>query len=70
MPMGYCFDFQRKRSAHERAWESVTAGEWSSGKNWADDAPRELVNAESVSLVNSGSCGAFVHGLEDEYQGE
>ncbi|XP_049803533.1 integrator complex subunit 4 [Schistocerca nitens] len=61
-------NMRRKRSAHERAWESITSGEWSSGRNWADDAPRELVDAESVSLVNSGSCGAFVHGLEDEYQ--
>ncbi|KAJ4445386.1 hypothetical protein ANN_07191 [Periplaneta americana] len=58
----------KKCSAHERAWESVTSGEWASGKKWADDAPRELVDADSVSLMSSGSCGAFVHGLEDEYQ--
>lgn len=49
------------------AWENVTSGEWASGKKWADDAPRELVDAESVSLMSSGACGAFVHGLEDEY---
>ena len=60
---------QKKYSAHERAWESVTSGEWSSGKKWADDAPREMMDADSVSLMSSGSCGAFVHGLEDEYQG-
>jgi hypothetical protein len=28
---------QKKYSAHERAWESVTSGEWASGKKWADD---------------------------------
>jgi len=60
---------QKKYSAHERAWESVTSGEWASGKKWADDAPREMMDADSVSLMSSGSCGAFVHGLEDEYQG-
>lgn len=61
-------NMRKKFSAHERAWESVTSGEWASGKKWADDAPRELVDADSVSLMSSGSCGAFVHGLEDEYQ--
>jgi hypothetical protein len=66
----YIFFFlQKKYSAHERAWESVTSGEWASGKKWADDAPREVMDADSVSLMSSGSCGAFVHGLEDEYQG-
>jgi hypothetical protein len=61
---------QKKRSAHERQWESVTSGEWASGKKWADDAPREMVDAEAVSLINSGACGAFVHGLEDEFMGK
>ncbi|KAJ9583048.1 hypothetical protein L9F63_022613 [Diploptera punctata] len=61
-------NMRKKCSAHERAWENVTSGEWSSGKKWADDAPREVVEADSVSLMSSGSCGAFVHGLEDEYQ--
>ncbi|KAK3907732.1 Integrator complex subunit 4 [Frankliniella fusca] len=56
-----------KRSAHERALESVRTGEWSSGKKWADDAPREKIDKDSISLVTSGSCGAFVHGLEDEF---
>jgi hypothetical protein len=28
-----------------------------------------MMDADSVSLMSSGSCGAFVHGLEDEYQG-
>lgn len=61
-------NMRKKYSAHERAWESVTSGEWASGKKWADDAPREMMDADSVSLMSSGSCGAFVHGLEDEYQ--
>lgn len=61
---------QRKRSAHERHWETVTSGEWASGARWADDKPRENLDAESVSLIHSGACGAFVHGLEDEFMGE
>ncbi|EFX70011.1 hypothetical protein DAPPUDRAFT_328539 [Daphnia pulex] len=60
-------DMRRKRSAHERHWETVTSGEWASGARWADDKPRENLDAESVSLIHSGACGAFVHGLEDEF---
>ncbi|ODM99768.1 Integrator complex subunit 4 [Orchesella cincta] len=60
-------DMRRKRSAHERQWEKVKSGEWSSGKKWADDAPQELIEAASVSLISSGAAGAFVHGLEDEF---
>lgn len=61
---------QRKRSAHERALAMLSSGEWSSGKRWADDAPKEQVEADSVSIINTGSCGANVHGLEDEFLGE
>ncbi|XP_034232413.1 integrator complex subunit 4 isoform X1 [Thrips palmi] len=60
-------NMRMKRSAHERALEVVRSGEWSSGKKWADDAPRQKLDADSISLVTSGSCGAFVHGLEDEF---
>ncbi|XP_056644986.1 integrator complex subunit 4 [Diorhabda sublineata] len=60
-------NMRRKRTAHELAWENVTSGEWASGKKWADDAPKELIDADSISLMSSGACGAFVHGLEDEY---
>ena len=61
---------QRKVSAHERQWEKVKKGEWSSGKKWADDAPKEVLDADSISLISSGAAGAFVHGLEDEYMGK
>ncbi|KAK3862961.1 hypothetical protein Pcinc_031216 [Petrolisthes cinctipes] len=60
-------NMRRKRSAHERARAMVSSGEWSTGKRWADDAPKEQVAAESVSIISTGSCGAFVHGLEDEF---
>ncbi|KAG5874600.1 hypothetical protein JTB14_032997 [Gonioctena quinquepunctata] len=60
-------NMRRKRTAHELAWENVTSGEWASGKKWADDAPKEVIDADSVSLMSSGACGAFVHGLEDEF---
>lgn len=48
----------------------LSSGEWSSGKRWADDAPKEQVEADSVSIISTGSCGANVHGLEDEFLGE
>ena len=45
----------------------VSAGQWSSGKAWADDAPREEIGADDVNLMSFGACGAFIHGLEDEF---
>ncbi|XP_024133357.1 integrator complex subunit 4 isoform X1 [Oryzias melastigma] len=59
-------DLRRKRTAHERAKELFASGEFSSGRKWADDAPKEKLDTNTVSLIASGACGAFVHGLEDE----
>ncbi|XP_073468906.1 integrator complex subunit 4 [Aquarana catesbeiana] len=59
-------DLRRKRTAHERAKELYSSGEFSSGRKWGDDAPREELDTEAVNLIESGACGAFVHGLEDE----
>ncbi|XP_019487192.1 PREDICTED: integrator complex subunit 4-like, partial [Hipposideros armiger] len=56
----------RKRTAHERAKELYSSGEFSSGRKWGDDAPKEEVDTGAVNLIESGACGAFVHGLEDE----
>ena len=61
---------QRKVSAHERQKAHFHSGEWSTGQKWADDAPKEDVDPEGVSLIPGGACGAFVHGLEDEYLGQ
>lgn len=55
-----------KRSAHERMNTLISSGDWSSGQKWADDAPKEHLDEGQVNLVAIGSCGAFVHGLEDE----
>lgn len=60
---------QRKRTAHERAKELFSSGEFSSGRKWADDAPKEKLDTNTVNLIASGACGAFVHGLEDEMFG-
>ncbi|XP_076453862.1 integrator complex subunit 4-like [Babylonia areolata] len=60
-------NMRRKVSAHERAKEHFESGEWATGARWADDKPRENMDADSVSLMNIGACGAFVHGLEDEF---
>uniref|UniRef100_A0A1A7WN72 Integrator complex subunit 4 n=1 Tax=Iconisemion striatum TaxID=60296 RepID=A0A1A7WN72_9TELE len=59
-------DLRRKRTAHERAKELFISGEFSSGRKWADDAPKEKLDSNTVNLIASGACGAFVHGLEDE----
>ncbi|CAL8363076.1 unnamed protein product [Merluccius merluccius] len=59
-------DLRRKRTAHERAKELYASGEFSSGRKWADDAPKERLDTNAVNLIASGACGAFVHGLEDE----
>ena len=60
---------QKKTSAHERQKELFQSGEWATGKKWADDAPKESVDAEAISLMSVGACGAFVHGFEDEFMG-
>eukprot|EP00074_Homo_sapiens_P065955 XP_011515049.1 integrator complex subunit 4-like protein 2 isoform X2 [Homo sapiens] len=62
-------DLRRKRTAHERAKELYSSGEFSSGRKWEDDAPKEEVDTGAVNLIESGACGAFVHGLEDEMYG-
>ena len=38
-------NMRAKKTAHERQAALVTSGEWSSGKKWADDAPKEEVDA-------------------------
>lgn len=60
-------NMRRKKTSHERALENYTSGEWSSGRKWADDSPQEYMNSESISLIDSGACGALVQGLEDEF---
>ena len=60
---------QRKRSAHERQKESFESGEWSTGQKFSDDTPKEDVDPDNICLISSGACGAFVHGLEDEFLG-
>lgn len=67
--LSLCGLVQRKRTAHERAKELFASGEFSSGRKWADDAPKEKLDTNTVNLIASGACGAFVHGLEDEMFG-
>ena len=33
---------------------------------WGGDAPKEEIDTGAVNLMESGACGAFVPGLEDE----
>ncbi|RWS31998.1 integrator complex subunit-like protein [Leptotrombidium deliense] len=60
-------NLRKKKSAHERSRESYSAGEWSSGRKWADDAPHEELCPDTINLMDIGACGAFIHGLEDEF---
>ena len=61
--------FQSKKSAHQRHRETFESGEWTSGRRWVSDAPSDQVCPETVNLMNIGACGAFIHGLEDEFYG-
>lgn len=60
-------NMRRKRTAAERAKDNYSSGVWSTGQKWADDAPKEELDPDSINLMNIGACGAFVHGLEDEF---
>ena len=42
-------NMRMKRNAHERMAGLVSSGEWSSGARWADDAPKEELEADQVS---------------------
>ncbi|KAL4225430.1 Integrator complex subunit 4 [Mactra antiquata] len=60
-------NMRRKKTSSERAKDNFSSGVWSTGQKWADDAPKEELDPESINLMNIGACGAFVHGLEDEF---
>lgn len=47
-------NLRRKKSLHERNSQHFASGEWASGKKWADDAPKELLDSNNVSLIASG----------------
>lgn len=54
-----------------RLSQAAADSEWSTGRRWAaksGQAPRGDVNAESISLMSMGACGAFIHALEDEFK--
>uniref|UniRef100_A0A8C0KVC0 Integrator complex subunit 4 n=1 Tax=Canis lupus dingo TaxID=286419 RepID=A0A8C0KVC0_CANLU len=59
-------DLRRKRTTRERAEELYRSEEFSSGRKWGGDAPKEEIDTGAVNLMESGACGAFVPGLEDE----
>lgn len=50
-------NLRRKKSLHERNSHHFASGEWASGKKWADDAPKELLDSNTVSLIASGELG-------------
>ncbi|KAJ7392806.1 Integrator complex subunit 4 [Desmophyllum pertusum] len=63
---------KRRKTEHEKRREihasgGTDGGGWSTGRTWGDKAPEPALDPEDVSLMSSGACGAFVHGLEDEF---
>ncbi|XP_048588029.1 integrator complex subunit 4 isoform X2 [Nematostella vectensis] len=64
---------KRRKTDHEKQRDRFAGGGssdsgWSTGRQWGDKMSSEGELApEEVSLMSSGACGAFVHGLEDEY---
>ena len=60
---------QRKLSSHQRNKDLFDSSQWSEGVRWGQDRPQEHVNKDGVELLDSGCCGAIIHGLEDEYYG-
>ncbi|OWA52457.1 Integrator complex subunit 4 [Hypsibius exemplaris] len=61
-------DLRVKVAGHERQKQLFESGEWSSGRKWADDAPKERLQQEDVKLMSIGATGAFVLALEDQFQ--
>ncbi|XP_055357914.1 integrator complex subunit 4-like [Paramacrobiotus metropolitanus] len=61
-------DLRVKVAGHERQKRLFESGEWSSGRKWADDAPKERLQQDDVSLMSIGATGAFVLALEDQFQ--
>ena len=61
-------DLRVKVTGHERQKQLFESGEWSSGRKWADDAPKERLQQEEVKLMSIGATGAFVLALEDQFQ--
>lgn len=45
------------------------SNEWSTGKKLGEDVPIEGNEEEGQSLIPTGTCGAFVAALEDEFKG-
>ena len=61
------------KSEHERQRDLHKGGasmDWETGRKWAAGAPKIDIDPGEISLMNAGACGAFVHGLEDEFMGE
>ena len=45
--------------------KTLFSSEWSTTIMSSSDS--QIQDEESLSLISSGACGAFIHGLEDEY---
>ena len=61
---------KRKKTDHEQQRDLHASG-LKGSERWATRTSKHVVsssdvNPEDVSLIDSGACGAFVYGLEDE----
>ncbi|XP_019854799.1 PREDICTED: integrator complex subunit 4-like [Amphimedon queenslandica] len=55
------------KSDHDRARELHTQGSWDTGQRWGGGPTKMNLDPSEVTLMSSGSCGAFVHCTEDEF---
>lgn len=47
--------------------KTLFSSEWSSTVIATPSSDAQIQEEESISLISTGACGAFIHGLEDEY---
>src|SRR4051812_41288979 len=60
-------DLKRCKSSQERQKQLVSS-EWSATvASSSTSADATITEEDSLNLIASGACGAFIHGFEDEY---
>jgi integrator complex subunit 4 len=55
----------RVRSTNQQ--KTLFSSEWATSTSMVPSSDAQIQEEESISLISSGACGAFIHGLEDEF---
>lgn len=62
-------NLNKVKSFNERAkGENFSSAEFSSGRKFQDDKAVRGEVEDDNNVISRGACGAFIHGLEDEYR--